>query len=119
MPGMGRAQGGGSGGFRPGSKPGPKPTSGKPPRIRKKKAKAAAAALTAAAALVQRQHVHSAQQQGEVAGASGIPVVCKMPSQCVAAQTAAQHRTAATAAELQATQRGKLTAFFEPQWQDA
>ena len=59
MPGVGRAQGGGSGGFRPGSKPGPKPTSGKPPRIRNKKAKAKAAAVAVAAA-VQRQHETSA-----------------------------------------------------------
>ena len=61
MPGVGRAQGGGSGGFRPGSKPGPKSTSGKPPRIRNKKAKAKAAALAVAAAAVERQGEHGVQ----------------------------------------------------------
>ena len=50
------------------------------------------------------------QQQGE-AGVSGVAAVCKMRSQRVVAQTAAQ-QAAATAAET--VQCRKLTAFLKP-----
>ena len=56
------------------------------------------------------------QQQGEAAGVSGVAAVCKMRSQRVAAQTAAQ-QAAATAAET--VQCRKLTAFLKPTQQDA
>ena len=114
MPGVGRAQGGGSGGFRPGCKPGPKSTSGTAPRIRKKRAKAAAVVVAAAASAVERQGEHGVQQHGEAAGTSGVAAVGRMPSQRMATKTAAQQAAAATAAEPQAAQRGKLTAFFKP-----
>ena len=65
----------------------------------------------AATAVVQRQREYSVQQQGEAAGVSGVAAVCKMRSQRVVAQTAAQ-QAAATAAET--VQCRKLTAFLKP-----
>ena len=97
MPGVGRAQGGGSGGARIG--PGPKPKPGAKKRIRNKKAMAQAAASAAAAALVEKS---SQPAVGRICGSSSFTagpfaVTARAASERVSvAALAAKEKTAAT-----------------------
>lgn len=121
MPGVGRAQGGGSGGARIG--PGPKPKPGAKKRIRNKKAMAQAAASAAAAALVEKS---SQPAVGRICGSSSFTagpfaVTARAASERVSvAALAAKEKTAATEEKVAGKKtHGTMLAFFKPQPQKA
>ena len=121
MPGVGRAQGGGSGGARIG--PGPKPKPGAKKRIRNKKAMAQAAASAAAAALVEKS---SPPAVGRICGSSSFTagpfaVTARAASERVSvAALAAKEKTAATEEKVAGKKtHGTMLAFFKPQPQKA
>ena len=123
MPGVGRAQGGGSGGARIG--PGPKPKPGAKKRIRNKKAMAQAAASAAAAALVEKSSPPAVGHIYAAAAASHGRTVCSHSQSgiraCVSGSACSKGEDSSNGGEggWEEDARHILLTFFKPQPQKA